>query len=362
MKNLGSLKSKPLFTVAGKIPPDSQRILNIETGIARKKENGKVNNGNNKQRPVKQTFNKGVSLQKTGIVKKKKDENSTVILDDKKKKEEKKKGIIFGGGRKRLLLIAAMILIILLLGFLIFLLFRNIGSHSTDTDAVVKTGANGKNIFNKEKDKNGSNVDNGQDNSGGSSINNNDDSSDQGLSENNINDNDILDNDILAPDNKEQNGIPDDIFYETYGPYADIDPYISVGDIYITIWDVYLMTNIIALDNGYKDLSRSQLTGDEPNLIYKGLVFNLPDDSTHTVKLGESIWLIAEDYLIKKVTLDLLLLDDLKERYLSSENGSSERKQAVAEIVALAKQSPCLRFREKVRETLTEWGELKKSD
>jgi hypothetical protein len=30
------------------------------------------------------------------------------------------------------------------------------------------------------------------------------------------------------------------------------------------------------------------------------------------------------------------------------------------EIVLLAKQSPCIRFREKIRETLLEWDELKK--
>jgi hypothetical protein len=71
----------------------------------------------------------------------------------------------------------------------------------------------------------------------------------------------------------------------------------GTGGITITILDIIRMANRIATDNGYRGLGAPEEAGPDPDWIYPGNEFILPDESTRTVVRGDTIWGIAADHI-----------------------------------------------------------------
>jgi hypothetical protein len=70
------------------------------------------------------------------------------------------------------------------------------------------------------------------------------------------------------------------------------------GQIKVTVLDVYLLSNRIALRNGYHTLDREDVEGKkDPDWIYPGNRLELPDGSVHVVEKGDTIWHIAGWYI-----------------------------------------------------------------
>lgn len=76
------------------------------------------------------------------------------------------------------------------------------------------------------------------------------------------------------------------------------DPGQGVGVSPWTVADVLRVTNWIAQENGYNRIGVNDLTdGRNPNWIYPGNTFRLPDGVVHEVASGETLWFIASSFL-----------------------------------------------------------------
>jgi hypothetical protein len=146
---------------------------------------------------------------------------------------------------------------------------------------------------------------------------------------------------------------PGNQFYKEYGEGAESRVYFQVEGFPVTIWDVYLVSNQIAIENGFKDLTRKKPAGgDEPSLIYKGMVFDLPDGQKYTVKMADSIWRIAEAYIERRVKEDSAAWKEILQRINDVNLSSQEKSQWREKARKLGENSPCLAFRKKVEEEL----------
>lgn len=76
--------------------------------------------------------------------------------------------------------------------------------------------------------------------------------------------------------------------------------------IIITVKDIFLLTNKIARDNGYKELNNQDEIGKDPNWIYPGNMFKLPDGNIYKVVKGDTLWYISYRYIRKQVDNDYL--------------------------------------------------------
>ncbi len=138
---------------------------------------------------------------------------------------------------------------------------------------------------------------------------------------------------------------------ETQGPEIDpekLEVFLSLGYIQITILDVYNLANKIAIANGYKELDGVEQLGKNPDWIYPGNAFELPDTTEYTVVKGDTVWHITRQFIQKNVDSDweryqqiikeikeenkdelIAELEDLKTGSYS-ENFSKEIEQAVS--------------------------------
>jgi hypothetical protein len=69
----------------------------------------------------------------------------------------------------------------------------------------------------------------------------------------------------------------------------------------ITILDVFYLVNTIAADNGYRPLDEPKDVRPDPNWIYPGNSFKLPDAGVHTVMSGDTLWDISILYIRKSI-------------------------------------------------------------
>jgi len=80
-----------------------------------------------------------------------------------------------------------------------------------------------------------------------------------------------------------------------------LEEFLDLGDIKITVLDVYILTNTIAKKNGYRELDSPVQLGKDPNWIYPGNLFTLPDGEEYTVLKGDTIWHIAKNFIKEQI-------------------------------------------------------------
>jgi hypothetical protein len=76
------------------------------------------------------------------------------------------------------------------------------------------------------------------------------------------------------------------------------------GLVEITILDIYNMTNEIAVANGYRRLDTIGDVGRDPDWIYPGNLFELPDGTEYSVVKGDTMWYVAHRFIIKRLEED----------------------------------------------------------
>ncbi|MGM0673231.1 MAG: hypothetical protein ACQETQ_00910 [Spirochaetota bacterium] len=131
-----------------------------------------------------------------------------------------------------------------------------------------------------------------------------------------------------------------------------LEPRESVGGIVVTILDIISMANRIAEDNGYRPMGAPEDVGPNPDWIFPGNEFVLPDGSTRTVAEGDTIWDIAADFIEKRLAVRY-------ERYLEivadyEEGNYSDRGALVERLVSLRDSTYAENFESLVQQTIEE--------
>ncbi len=87
------------------------------------------------------------------------------------------------------------------------------------------------------------------------------------------------------------------------GSGSGLDRVIAIGEggIGITVLDILQVTNRIAVDNGFRPIGGEEVLGLDPNWIFVGNSFTLPDGSNYEVLLGDNLWAITERFLVENV-------------------------------------------------------------
>jgi|GEM_PF-1298459 len=114
---------------------------------------------------------------------------------------------------------------------------------------------------------------------------------------------------------------------------------------FITILDVYYLTNIIAEKNGYHKIvynhQKAYVKGKDPDWIYPNNELIMPNDSKILIKEGNTMWGISEKYIIDQINKHeeeiLKTIENTKRNIITIDEAKEElrkiRKESHSEIV-----------------------------
>jgi hypothetical protein len=134
----------------------------------------------------------------------------------------------------------------------------------------------------------------------------------------------------------------------------EIESFLSLGYIQITIFDVFKLTNTIALSNGYYALNSVDKLGRDPDWIYPGNTFTLPDGNTHTVVKGDTIWHIAKNFIKKYLDRDWEHYTALRDEIKTKEISVSRKQEIIGELERLKEGSYAENFVKEIDKTIEE--------
>lgn len=126
----------------------------------------------------------------------------------------------------------------------------------------------------------------------------------------------------------------------------EVKAYLNVGDYHISLADIHLVSNKIAVDNNYRDLDYEVYDGADPDWIYPGNEIVLPDGTVHLVVKGDAIWYMAARYIRTTLDRDIPVFEENR--------GAAQAGDAAAVSILekLMKNTPCEAFSEKIHEVL----------
>jgi len=140
-------------------------------------------------------------------------------------------------------------------------------------------------------------------------------------------------------DVERQKDIQGDTFPSTYT--ANIPP---LGAIPITVLDVFYLVNEIADANGYRRLDSPTDLRPDPNWIYPGNRFKLPDSSVYLVVRGDTLWGITTRYIEQEVAKGLGILKSYLGPTLESIVPKDKKSELEGVIARLQKETHCKAF------------------
>lgn len=126
----------------------------------------------------------------------------------------------------------------------------------------------------------------------------------------------------------------------------------GTGGITITILDIIRMANRIATDNGYRGLGAPEEAGPDPDWIYPGNEFILPDGDTRTVVRGDTIWGIAADYIEEELRAHYAIYRGLMDSLPDAT--AEERQEVVRGLEALREATNSENFAALLSESIEE--------
>ena len=123
--------------------------------------------------------------------------------------------------------------------------------------------------------------------------------------------------------------------------------YLKMDDLQITLVDIHLVSNDIAVRNGYRDLDYRVFEGKDPDWIWSGNNLELPDGSVYEVVKGDTIWFIASRLIRRDMEQRLAKLDQLRSEL--DQAATPEQRAAVSgRIKNLAEGSLSEQLRRKI--------------
>ncbi|MFP4113533.1 MAG: hypothetical protein ACOCU9_02050 [Spirochaetota bacterium] len=145
---------------------------------------------------------------------------------------------------------------------------------------------------------------------------------------------------------------------DTPGVTITRDRVTGPGGIEITLQDIIDLVNRIATDNGYAPMGEVDAERPDPDWIYPGNVFVLPNETRYTVVEGDTLWEITVRYMVARLRRDYERYTDLVAEYEAEGTSDSRRAEIAATLEATGDASHTENFSRLVEERLEQWGEL----
>jgi hypothetical protein len=124
----------------------------------------------------------------------------------------------------------------------------------------------------------------------------------------------------------------------------------------ITILDIYLLTNRIARENGFRGLDSLSEVGRDPDWIYPKNTFGLPDGTVYEVVDGDTMWHIAERYIRKTLEADWVEYNKILKDIEKTDGGADDKEKHRQGLENLKSGSFSENFRREVDRTIREMG------
>jgi nucleoid-associated protein YgaU len=135
------------------------------------------------------------------------------------------------------------------------------------------------------------------------------------------------------------------------------DRVIGPGGIEITLLDIIALVNRIATDNGYARMDVIDPERPDPDWIYPGNLFVLPNTTRYTVVSGDTLWAITVRYMVARLQQDYRAYVLLTEEYDAADTTEARRRAIRDELLSIAEESHSENFTVLVEETLADWQE-----
>ena len=132
----------------------------------------------------------------------------------------------------------------------------------------------------------------------------------------------------------------------------EIETFLDLGYIKITILDVYRLTNRIAKTNGYRTLDNLNELGKDPNWIYPGNKLKLPDNSVYTVIKGDTIWYIAKRFIKKELDKDWKLYQQIKKKIQVNNINIETKKNIIDNLIKMRNRTYSENFKKLLEEII----------
>jgi hypothetical protein len=124
------------------------------------------------------------------------------------------------------------------------------------------------------------------------------------------------------------------------------------GLIEITVLDIYLLTNEIAVSNGYRRLDSVTEAGRDPDWIYPGNLFVLPDSTEYTVVKGDTMWYIAHRFIIKRLEEDWERYSSIKKEVDTGTPDTQRKEVLIKDLKSIGERSYSENFSREVDATV----------
>jgi nucleoid-associated protein YgaU len=133
------------------------------------------------------------------------------------------------------------------------------------------------------------------------------------------------------------------------------DRVIGPGGIEITLLDIINLVNRIATDNGYAPMDVIDPDRPDPDWIYPGNLFVLPNSTRYTVVKGDTLWEITVRYMVARLQQDYQAYVRLTDEHEAEATSAPRRRAIENELATIAADSHSENFTVMVEETLAEW-------
>lgn len=162
--------------------------------------------------------------------------------------------------------------------------------------------------------------------------------------------------DPVVPENWPDEALPAlEALRDTPGIVITTERVIGPGGIEITVRDIILLVNQIATSNGYAPMHSDVIRERDPDWIYPGNVFVLPDESSYTVVGGDTLWDLTIRYMVARLQQDYSAYTRLVEEHERDSTGATRKAEIESELTRLAERSHTENFVKLVDDKKQEW-------